>query len=59
MEEVEDDNVPDETQELPVVEEIAPERNALDRLIARGSRAVSWLVLVASDDSLANPMALG
>lgn len=32
---------------LETVEEIAPERNALDRLIARGSRAVSWLVLVA------------
>ena len=39
------------TQDLPeileTVEEVSPERNALDRLIARGGRAVSWLVLVA------------
>ncbi|QNI04177.1 TRAP transporter small permease subunit [Halomonas sp. SH5A2] len=32
---------------LETVEEVSPERNALDRLIVRGGRAVSWLVLVA------------
>ncbi|MBS9402369.1 TRAP transporter small permease subunit [Halomonas sp. TRM85114] len=32
---------------LEKVEEVSPERNAFDRMIARGGRAVSWLVLVA------------
>jgi TRAP-type mannitol/chloroaromatic compound transport system permease small subunit len=32
---------------LEKVEEVSPERNALDRVIARGGRAVSWLVLLA------------
>ncbi len=32
---------------LEKVEEVSPERNAFDRLIARGGRAISWLVLLA------------
>lgn len=32
---------------LEKVEEVSPERNALDRLIARGGRGVAWLVLLA------------
>ncbi len=32
---------------LETVEEVSPERNAFDRVIARGGRVVSWLVLVA------------
>ncbi|MFB9869062.1 TRAP transporter small permease subunit [Vreelandella sulfidaeris] len=39
------------THDFPAIpepeEEVYLERNALDRLIARGSRAVSWLVLLA------------
>lgn len=32
---------------LEKVEEVSPERNAFDRVIARGGHAASWLVLVA------------
>lgn len=38
------------THDLPEIletEEVPPERNALDRLIVSGGRAISWLVLVA------------
>lgn len=32
---------------LEQVEEVSPERNALDRLVAQGGRGVAWLILLA------------
>ncbi|EPC01217.1 C4-dicarboxylate ABC transporter permease [Litchfieldella anticariensis FP35 = DSM 16096] len=42
---------PSDTQDLSEVieqaEDISPERNALDRLVARGARGAAWMILLA------------